>query len=75
MRPFIEQELLSKLKYRRHLEEAYENIPQNVFPSDYPGGKAPPLKELRGEFKAIIEILVHQTINQNFLIKQNTGGQ
>lgn len=53
MRPFIDKDLLSKLKYRRILEEAYENIPPKVFPSDYPGGKAPPLEELRGEYKSM----------------------
>lgn len=47
-RPFMKKELLSLLKYRKHMEDAYENVPANIWPKDYPNGMAPSIEELHG---------------------------
>lgn len=48
VRPFIKQELYQILRFRKSIDEVYETIPAEMFPCDYPGGKGPSLKELRG---------------------------
>lgn len=47
--PFIKADLMSMLKYRKNIEESYENVPQEMYPCDYPGGKGPSLESLYGE--------------------------
>lgn len=47
-RPFMKKELVSILKYRKTVEEAYEAVPADLWPKDYPNGTAPAIEELHG---------------------------
>lgn len=47
-RPFMKKELVSILKYRKRLEEAYETVPADCWPKDYPNGTGPTVEELHG---------------------------
>lgn len=47
-RPFMKKELMSLLKYRKHIEDAYETVPADIWPRNYPNGTAPSIEELHG---------------------------
>lgn len=49
-RPFMKKELMSILKYRNKVEDAYETVPADIWPKDYPKGTAPSIEELHGTF-------------------------
>lgn len=46
----MKKELLDLVRYRKNVEESYENIPAEIFPCDYPNGKGPSIKELHGKY-------------------------
>lgn len=46
----MKKELLDLARYRKNIEDSYESIPPEMFPSDYPNGKAPSINELFGKY-------------------------
>ncbi|XP_063709297.1 uncharacterized protein LOC134837836 [Culicoides brevitarsis] len=45
-RPFMKKELMSLLKYRKNIEDAYETVPAEIWPKDFPNGTSPSIEEL-----------------------------
>lgn len=37
-----------RLRFNKSWKQVHDYIPEEMFPCDYPGGKAPSIKELRG---------------------------
>lgn len=51
VRPFMKQSLWDILYLDPKIEDTYECIPPDVFPTDYPGGTALSVRELHGEME------------------------
>uniref|UniRef100_A0A336MDN5 CSON013467 protein n=2 Tax=Culicoides sonorensis TaxID=179676 RepID=A0A336MDN5_CULSO len=45
-RPFLKKELMNILRYRKNMEEAYETIPAEIWPKEFPNGAGPSIMEL-----------------------------
>lgn len=49
VRPFIRNEIMCLLRFRKEIEDAYENIPRDIWPQEYnPNGKELSIEELHG---------------------------
>lgn len=66
VRPFMKQSLWDILYLDPKIEDTYECIPPDVFPTDYSGGTALSVRELHGEL-GLLSILIESIHSENFL--------